>query len=294
MRIAVTGGSGFIGTHLCNALVLAGHSVLSIDNYSRKDSGNRKALIPGVEPYFLDFRDTRTPTFSGADMVIHLAAKVGGINYYLNNAYEVASDNIKIDSKVIDAVLTRRIPRFMYVSSAHAELPNLSYGLGKLVGEKLTEWMCLENGIQAVVPRLVGIYGPYQDSNKATGSVIPAFVREALETGKITCLTDGNELRSYYHVEDCVQHLVERTNDIENYPKETNTQPYNVGSNSAFSLRGIAECIRANIGSNVDIKYSNRKASIFRSCPEIDSSVMQSITLNEGIQTVINEMRERL
>jgi len=293
VRIIVTGGIGFIGTHLCKAIIQAGHNVVAVDNLSREDSGGLTHRDKDVDFRYCDIRSVtgHESILAGSDMVIHLAAKVGGINYYRDNAYEVASDNILIDKQIIDSVIKCRVKRFIYASSAHAVIPSLSYGLGKLVGEKLTQWAAKQYGIQVAIPRLVGIYGPLQDSKKETGSVIPVFTRQAMDSKSINCLTNGNEMRSYYYIDDCVNHLLGVVSQMM-LCGFSDPNPYYLGSNEVHSIREIADYINYHLDSSVDISYSEENSMLMDSCPEVDLKVVSDTSLSDGISKVIDSMRK--
>ena len=119
--VLVTGGAGFIGSHLVTALVECGANVSVVDNLER----GRKEVLGDVPDHVKFFdRDLRESGVAsglcdGMDAVIHLAAKVGGIDYYTRRTHEVLETNVLIDGNVLHGVVRRRVPRYFYASSAH-------------------------------------------------------------------------------------------------------------------------------------------------------------------------------
>ena len=155
--IVVTGGAGFIGSHLVKKLVNQEAKVIVVDNLERGKLLSLASVIDRVGFLNKDLRDSNglKDIFRGADVVVHLASKVGGIGVYTSKPHEVFNDMVQIDKNVLDAVLECGIEKYFYASSAHVypihlqqEVgppaikesdaypadPELSYGLAKLVG----------------------------------------------------------------------------------------------------------------------------------------------------------------
>ena len=120
-KILITGGAGFIGSHLAKNLVIDGHDVTIIDNLERGKLEFIQDIIDDVDFIHADLRDYHEieEYFMGLDVVIHLASKVGGIGTYTSKPYEVMSDNLKIDSNVLEVSLKFGVKNYFYASSAH-------------------------------------------------------------------------------------------------------------------------------------------------------------------------------
>ena len=120
-NILITGGAGFIGSHLTKRLVKEGNNVTVIDNLERGDVEFFGNIINEITFLDLDLRDYDEVKeyFKGKDVVIHLASKVGGIGTYMAKPYEIMSDNMTIDSNVLKGCLENDINRYFYASSAH-------------------------------------------------------------------------------------------------------------------------------------------------------------------------------
>ena len=153
-NILITGGAGFIGTHLANNLIKENAIVTVVDNLER---GIRKYFDKKVKFEKLDLRNLNSrlnDVFENKDFVFHLASKVGSMQYYLNNSYDVFHENLLIDNNVIDLCLKLKINNFFYASSAHVYpsekklikksfietddypfRPSISYGFAKMITE---------------------------------------------------------------------------------------------------------------------------------------------------------------
>lgn len=157
-NVTITGGAGFIGSHLSKNLVDAGSYVKVVDNLERGKIEYIQPFLDDIEFIEGDVRNMNTcfNICDGADIVIHLASKVGGIGYYLHEPGTVITQNIKMDGNMIEAVLEKGIGKYFYASSAHVypshlqEVsdseaisedqilpadPELSYGWAKLIAE---------------------------------------------------------------------------------------------------------------------------------------------------------------
>jgi GDP-D-mannose 3', 5'-epimerase len=277
--VAVTGGAGFIGTHLTRRLVGLGAKVRIVDNLER---GNREAIadmIDHIDVVVADLRheDECRTALEKCDVVVHLASKVGGIRYYLGKPYEVLHDNILIDANVLNAVIFGHVEHYFYASSAHVypvELqmaadaadivesqvipahPELSYGWAKLIGEKRIEYAIAEGlPLRASVARIIGAYGPGQDFDLAKGSAIPVFIRRAIEYPKgapFVVLGTGKETRSYCYVDDIVEGILRsicKTHDL------NPIGPFNLGRNGRHTIREIAETVITISGKDIPISW---------------------------------------
>lgn len=268
-RVLVTGGAGFVGSHLVRGLVEVGARVRVADNLSRGHRENLEGMLGRAEFIQCDltqFSDGLRAC-DGCSVVFHLASKVGGIRYYLTRPAEVLLHNTLLDNIMAQVALSAGAERIIYASSAHVypkELqssphsppiqedhaipanPELSYGWGKLVGEKLIEYVIAEGrSLRAAILRLIGVYGENQDSDLDTGSVIPVFIRRAIEYPRrkpFIILGTGEETRSYCYVQDVVDAMLQAAEALDAHVL---LGPLNVGSEERVAIRDLAnEIIR--------------------------------------------------
>jgi len=326
-KILITGGAGFIGSHLARRLVKQGCQVTVVDNFERGKIEYLKG-IKGVHDLIIVNSDLRYITegddeflFDDVDLVIHMASKVGGIGTYLAKPYEVMEANMKIDSNVLNAVIRNGIPRYYYASSAHVypkELqddkdspkiseedaipanPELSYGWGKLIGEKAIEYACKENPtLRAAVGRLIGIYGENQDFDLETGSAIPVFSHRVIKypDTPFNVKGTGKETRSYCFIDDaldCIELMIEKLDE------QQIVGPLNVGKEERSSIKEIAEKIIDISGKNIYINFDETcKTVIWGQWCDLSKTkeVLNweaKVTMEQGLKKVYKNIKKRL
>lgn len=323
--VLVTGGAGFIGSHLVPALVDCGANVSVVDNLER---GRKEVLcnvLDHIEFFDLDLRESGVASrlCEGMDAVIHLAAKVGGIDYYTRRAHEVLETNLLIDGNVLNGVLRRRVPRYFYASSAHVYPvtlqtdprtppikehqalpadPELSYGWAKLLGEKMIECAVTQGEpLRASVSRIIGAYGPNQDYDLQTGSAIPVFIRRAIEYPRrspFQVMSTGKERRSYCFVKDIVAGIMRSVEKLEE--RET-VGPFNLGTEESISIGELARMIVDISGKTIPIEYDlHRPARIQKQ--ELDCSLAArlldgwrpNVSMRDGLKACYLDVETRL
>jgi len=324
-NITITGGSGFIGSHLAENLVNQGAIIKVVDNLERGKIEYIQPFLDDIEFINGDVRNINIcyDVCEGADIVIHLASKVGGIGFYLQKPGEVFSDNLKMDSNIIQAVIEKKVNKLFYASSAHVypiELqktpdseaikesqvlpanPELSYGWGKLMTEKHIEYLSKENGpTKFAIARFIGIYGSNQDINLDNGSVIPVFCRRAVEYPKnepFIIWGTGRETRSYCFIDDAIECIKRMIMKME---FESLVGPLNVGKNERNSIVELAEKIIQISGKEIDIEFDNTKNTLIwgqccdcsKARKELDGWVA-STPLEFGLEHVYNNVKKRI
>jgi nucleoside-diphosphate-sugar epimerase len=279
--VLVTGGAGFIGSHLTPALVAAGARVTVADNLERGGEEPLGAVWAEIAFHQVDLLDRQAAieVCAGQDVVFHLASKVGGIGYYTRRPFEVFEANLRMDGNVLGAVLAHEVPFYFYASSAHVypiELqgdaeaapiredqvipahPELSYGWAKLMGEKRIEYAVAEGKpLRASIARIIGAYGPNQDFDLATGSAIPVFIRRAIEYPRLSpfrVLGTGKETRSYCFVGDIVAGIMISTERLAEQPC---VGPFNLGAEGRVSIGELARTIVDISGKDIAIEFDS-------------------------------------
>ncbi len=324
-RVLVTGGAGFIGSHLTERLVNLGAKVRVVDNLER----GRKEYLRSVESQIdficddLRLREVCRRVCQDIDFVFHLASKVGGIKYYITRPSEVIIDNTLIDTHMLSAALDAGVPRYLYASSAHIypiELqgspdaalireeqaipahPELSYGWAKLLGEKQIEY-AVEQGteLRAAIVRIIGAFGPNQDLELETGSAIPVFTRRAIEYPErqpFTVLGSGAETRSFCYVSDIVEGFLAAAAQMENRHL---VGPLNLGNEDRISIRDLAlEIIRIS-GKDIPITWNSSHPTVIwgqaLDCSKTTAELegwKPVVSLSEGLRRVYEHVESRL
>ncbi len=319
-NILITGGAGFIGSHLVKRLLDKGYKITVIDNLER---GKLEFLPDNISFHNNDLRDYNSikNLFKNQDCVIHLASKVGGIGTYMSKPYDIMSSNITIDSNVLKAVIENNITKYFYASSAHIYPkslqttndsplihesqaypadPELSYGWAKLVGELAIQSAVKEYSfLNAAIARFIGIYGPDQDFELKTGSVIPVFSHRAIKYPEIdfSVWGTGKETRSYCYIEDtldCIELMVDKMDEI------NLVGPLNIGKEERVSIAEIASIIIKISGKDIKVDYDTTKNTViwgqWCDCKEAKSLLgwEAKTSLEEGIKNVYNNIKNRI
>jgi len=324
-KVLVTGGAGFIGSHLVARLLREGAKVRVIDNLERGKLEYLGKTLKDVDFQPGDLRQGSTSENAcrGTEVVFHLASKVGGIRYYVEQTGDVFRQNTLIDQNVWSTALKQEIPYFFYASSAHIypidlqntpdaapiredqafpANPELSYGWAKLLGEKLIQFS-VEQGCatRASIARIIGAYGPNQDLDLATGSAIPVFSRRAIEYSSQTpfiVMGTGKETRSYHYVTDTVDAFLRAVEKSEN---SRMVGPFNLGSEESISIGELAREIIAISGKPIEIVWdTTRPTAIWGqvlNCAlsrQLLDGWTPAVPLREGLRRCYENISERL
>ncbi|MDR3570848.1 MAG: NAD-dependent epimerase/dehydratase family protein [Candidatus Pacebacteria bacterium] len=216
-KVVVTGGAGFIGSNLVDALLEKGHEVHVVDNYAggkREDRLNPKATY-----HELDVRstDATKPVFDGASVVFHTAA-IPRVQYSVDYPVETTDQNITGTVSVLAAAVQAKVRRVVYSASGSAygeqtQLPLVEtmianpvnpYGLQKHVGELFCKVWSGIYGLETVSLRYFNVYGPKLDPTGAYALAVGAFLLAKKEGRPLTIFGDGTITRDYTNVRDVV------------------------------------------------------------------------------------------
>ena len=268
MRCLVTGGAGFIGSHLTEHLLELGHEVIVLDDLSTGSEDNLAAVAG--DPRFRFVRgsvcdaDTVERCLSGVDEIYHLAAAVG-VFTIMDKALESLRTNLTGTEVVLDAAL-RHQARILVASTSEVYGKNTSIGLredddrvigsplkkrwsyseAKALDETLAHLYGEELGLRTVIVRLFNTVGPRQSARY--GMVIPRFVDLALAGEPVTVFGTGRQVRSFCHVSDVVPSLVALLHD-----ESAHGTVYNLGNPEPVSIEELAERVIARTGSSSEI-----------------------------------------
>ncbi|MCS6908345.1 MAG: GDP-mannose 4,6-dehydratase [Anaerolineales bacterium] len=257
-RILITGGAGFIGSHLAEALLDRGHSVVVIDDLSTGKFENIAHLCQ--HPRFRFTMDSIMNEMvldrlvSECDVIFHLAAAVGvklivdqpvrTIETNVNGTIAVLRAAVRYRAKVLIASTSEvygkgnRVPfsEEDEVVLGPTSRSRWSYAASKIIAEFLALAYHREKGLPVVVMRLFNTIGPRQSGEY--GMVVPRFIRQALAGEPITVYGNGNQTRCFLHVKDAIGAMIALADS-----SEALGNVYNIGSQEEISIKGLAELI---------------------------------------------------
>lgn len=272
MKIIVTGGAGFIGSHLVDALVAQGHQVLVIDDLSSGNIQNLHKLASFKQLSIADENLADVVADFKADVVYHLAAQKN-VRTSLQNPKFDAEINILGSLNLLQAALAAQVKKFVFISTGGAiygeteniptaednlEQPLSPYGLAKLCFEKYLKLLSQDKMSWSIL-RLANVYGPRQDPQGEAG-VIAIFLDNILKGLPLKLNGDGKQTRDYVYVADVVaaamQVLSSQKNEI-----------YNIATASEKSLLDLAEILKQVTKKNFEIFHQDAiVGEVRRSC----------------------------
>ena len=309
MRILVTGGAGFLGSHLADQLILDGHEVIAVDNFYTGSKSNISHLI-GNKNFEILRHDVTFPLFIEVDAIMNLACPASPVQY---QKFPVQTTKTSVMGAINMLGLAKRL-RVPILQASTSEVygdPEVSpqqenywgnvnpigiracYDEGKRVAETLFFDYRRQFGTQTKIARIFNTYGPRMSLED--GRVVSNFIAQALRGDPITIYGDGTQTRSFCYVTDLVDGLIKflfSTSDV--------SGPINIGSTEEFTMTKLAEIVIAKTNSNSRI--------IFRPLPEDDPKQRRpdislaaellewepTVDLNEGIEKTIQEFRKRI
>lgn len=270
MHILVTGGAGFIGSHLCERLIAEKHSVVAIDNFSTGRASNLRRLggLPNfqlIEGSILD-NEILSSSIRSVDYVFHLAAAVGVFNIVQNPLASLLT-NIRGTENVLEAAHSTNIPVFL-TSSSEVYGKNISdslkesddrilgspvtlrwsYSEAKAIDESLAYAYFIEKQLETRIVRFFNTVGPRQLG--AYGMVVPRFVKAALGNEPITIYGDGNQTRCFAHVYDVIDAIIAIA-----FSDNTIGKVINIGNDFEISINDLAKRVISETGSKSEIRY---------------------------------------
>ena len=308
-RILVTGGAGFLGSHLCDVLIERGHDVLCVDNFHTGERGNILHLMD--RPRFEFIRhDITFPLYVEVDEIYNLACPASPVHYQtdpvqttktcVHGAINVLGLAKRLNATVLQASTSEvygdpetHPQREDYVGHVNPIGPRACYDEGKRCAETLFFDYRREHALKIRVARIFNTYGPRMHPND--GRVVSNFIVQALRGEPITLYGGGSQTRSFCYVDDLADgmiRLMEAADDV--------TGPMNLGNPSECTIRALAEKIIAMTGAKSSLEDRPLPADDpARRCPDI--SLAQAtlgwtprVTLEEGLQKTIGYFRDVL
>jgi len=254
MKVLVTGGAGFIGSHIVDRCVAEGHEVRVLDNLSNSTITNLEEHIKKRTIEFLkgDIRDQRAvkDSIRNIDVVFHEAAQVS-IPLSMNDPMYTDDVNVRGTLNLLAAASEEGVDRFIYASSSSvygdpARLPVTEdtpfqplspYAASKIAGEVYCLSFWKARGLPTVCLRYFNVFGPRQSSN-GYATVIPVFIRSLLDGKQMKIFGDGRQTRDFVHVRDVVQ-----ANILAMNMNAAMGMAYNIGSGKSVAVTELTELL---------------------------------------------------
>ncbi|MBK7977081.1 MAG: NAD-dependent epimerase/dehydratase family protein [Deltaproteobacteria bacterium] len=265
----VTGGAGFIGSHLADRLLNEGFQVTILDDLSMGVRDNIPAKATFVEGSLLD-RELLGRLTASVDVVFHEAARVS-IRESVKHFREDARTNVEGTLNLLDALRDSSVKRLVFASSmgvygkdgvgvkeTDTDVPPLSpYGVGKLAGEGYCLRLCPEMGIDCVALRYCNTYGPRQTPTPYVG-VTTIFINALLSGQQPTIYDDGEQIRDYVYVGDIVEANMRAltTTAVNDF--------YNVGTGVGVSVNQVLAGVASHLGVEAKPRYLPKQRSELR------------------------------
>lgn len=244
MKVLVTGGAGFIGSHVCDTLVAIGHEVYIVDNFNNCHERYDSTLVKVVKGDIM-FPEKWEGQIDQLDVVIHLAAQVSVALSEKDPMLDL-STNVLGTLKVLQVAKAKGAVEFRFASSAavYGEQTNLPideqsrpsplsfYAISKITGERIVHHFCESAGIGSIAMRFSNVYGPRQRSD-IDGGVIAVFLNAVLSRSNPVVYGDGNQTRDFIYVEDVANALIHRLGHIREH------LTLNVSTNTPVSVNQL-------------------------------------------------------
>jgi len=308
MRIVVTGGAGFIGSHLCDELIKQGHEVIAVDNLFTGTKRNMRALVQHLEFEFIR-HDVTESILLECDQVYHLACPASPVHYQYNPIKTIKT-NVTGTINML-GVAKRTHARFLLASTSevygdplqHPQVesywgnvnpigPRSCYDEGKRVAETLTMSYRDQGHVDTRIVRIFNTYGPRMLFND--GRVVSNFIVQALKGEDITVYGEGHQTRSFCFVDDLVKGIMATMN------REGFSGPVNLGNPNEMTIVDLAKKIISLTGSASKIVHKPLPTDDpVRRQPDISLAKRElgwtpSVDLDAGLKRTIADFEQRM
>lgn len=308
MRILITGGAGFLGSHLCDRLIAEGHEVICLDNFF---TGRRKNILHLIShPNFEVIRhDVVQPILLEVDRIYHLACPASPVHYQYNPVKTIKTNVLGTHNML---GLAKRVKaRFLLASTSEVygnpvEHPQKEtywgnvnpiglrscYDEGKRAAETFTMDYHRQSGVDVRIVRIFNTYGPRMMPDD--GRVVSNFIIQALKGQDLTVYGDGGQTRSFCYVDDLIDGMVRMMN-IEKF-----TGPVNIGNPEEYTILDLAKKIISMTGSRSKIVYRPLpEDDPVQRRPDISLAVQvlgwrPKVSVDDGLRMTIEYFRKEL
>lgn len=308
--VLVTGGAGFIGSHLVDHLVELNSDVVVTDDFSRGNFENIKHVREEIDlvPVDLTTKEGCVKATEGVDYVFHLAASVGGIHYIQRENVGGLTPSVLMNQQLLEAARINDVDRFLFASSAciyrqqHDDLnrfseeqaipanPHSTYGWAKILGEVACQAYHEDTDLDCGMVRIFNCYGPRESLDPADSHVIPSLCRKVIEEpdgGSIELFGDGTQQRGFIYVADLVEGMLRAME------RKVDGEPINLGNGEeVVTINELAETIIEISGKDIEIEHDLSKptgtdkyaADTTKMREELDWT--PSVELEEGVRRI--------
>jgi len=316
-NVLVTGGAGFIGSHLVEKLLELGSNVRVADDFSRGSKTNLESVSDGMNLLKTDLtrQENCVKATEGIDYVFHLAASVGGIQYIKKENVGGLTPSVLMNTNMLEAARINDVKGFLFASSAcvyrqkteelnrfkeedaYPANPHSTYGWAKLLGEIGCQSYFKDYGIKCSIPRIFNSYGERENLDPKWSHVIPSSIRKAILYPEVEfkMFGDGTQERGFMHVSDCVDGL------ILCMEKKADADPINLGNGKeVVSINELIEKIVKISGKDIKIEHDpSGPKGTYKYCA--DTTKMRKalgwepkISLDEGLKRTYEWAEEEL
>lgn len=268
MRVLVTGGAGFLGSHLCDRLIKDGHEVLCLDNFFTGRRENVKHLLDH-HSFELVRHDVTEPILLEVDQIYNLACPASPVHYQYNPVKTVKTNvmgtiNMLGLAKRVRARILQASTSEVYGDPEIHPQPETYWGNVNPIGirscydegKRLAETLMMDyhrqNRVDTRIVRIFNTYGPRMLEND--GRVISNFIVQALRGRELTIYGDGTQTRSFCYVDDLIEGMV-RLMNVEAHPSINVHDPVNIGNANEFTMRELAEEVGRATGVQAPVRH---------------------------------------
>lgn len=305
-KALVTGGAGFIGSHLVHALLSRGIAVAVIDDLS---TGRRENIPEGVDFFHGDILDERVivQAIAGCEVVFHLAARVS-IRDSFDNFVEDGRVNLSGTLNVLKYAVAENVDKFIFASSMavyadcpkpdpineeHATTPVSPYGLSKWAAERYCEMIGRHSGMKTVSLRFFNTYGPGQTYTPYVG-VITIFIHQIMAGKAPIIFGDGSQTRDFVNVTDIVQGCILAMQS------DSTGSVFNIGTGRGTNVAAVAAMLCEQLSSKMAPIFESARPGEIKNSIADCSRARQTLgyaparTLSDDLDAVISDIRLRL
>jgi nucleoside-diphosphate-sugar epimerase len=307
-KYLVTGGAGFIGSHIAGELVRKGHAVRVIDNFSTGKRENISSFLDEIELVEADIREFKAcrKVVEGMDFVLHQAA-LTSVPFSIEDPLLTNEVNITGTLNLLLASRNANVQRLIFASSAAVYgddsrlpktenmegLPISPYALSKRVGEMYCRLFSQLYGLSTVCLRYFNIFGPRQDPFSQYASVIPNFIGKMLKEEKPSVFGDGEQSRDFLYVSNVVE-----ANILASRISEVSGEVFNIAGGEKTTVNSLVKELNEVLGKQIKPAYEDpRSGDIKHSYADISKARKMlkyepTVSFSEGLRETVRWYRE--